>query len=148
MLRTFPRDRDFALSRRRLVQLGVAGLTLPQLFARRAVRGGESTVGLPGFGRAKSCIVLFAWGGMSHLDTWDLKPDGPAEVRGEFQPIATSVPGIRLCEHLPRLARAMDRLCLVRSMTHHMPVHGPACSEIYSGRPYFGAPTTDQRVTC
>ncbi len=73
-----------------------------------------------------------------------MKPSAPLEIRGEFKPIATNVPGIQLCEHLPRMAARLDKFCLIRSMTHHMPVHGPACSEIYSGRPYFGPPTTDQ----
>jgi hypothetical protein len=73
-----------------------------------------------------------------------MKPQAPVEIRGEFRPIATSVPGIEVCEHLPRLAGAMDKLCLLRSMEHRMPVHGPACSEMYTGRPYFGPPITDQ----
>ena len=54
------------------------------------------------------------------------------------------MPGIQICEHLPRLAAQMDKLCLLRSMKHRMPVHGPACSEMYTGRPYFGPPVTDQ----
>ncbi len=94
--------------------------------------------------RARSCVFIFLFGGPSHIDLWDMKPEAPAEVRGEFNPIATNVPGIAICEHLPLLARQLDKLCLVRSMTHRMNVHGPACSEIYSGRPYFGAPVTDQ----
>jgi hypothetical protein len=73
-----------------------------------------------------------------------MKPDAPEQIRGEFRPIATSVPGIEICEHLPMLARQAGRFCLVRSMTHHMPVHGPAASEMYSGRPYPGPPITDQ----
>lgn len=73
-----------------------------------------------------------------------MKPLAPPEIRGEFEPIATNVPGITLCEHLPQLAQQLDQLCLVRSMTHGMNVHGPACSEVYSGRPYFGPPVTDQ----
>lgn len=94
--------------------------------------------------RRNSCIFLFLFGGPSQIDLWDMKPDAPAEIRGEFQPISTSVPGIQLCEHLPRLARQMDKICLLRSMHHRMNVHGPACSEIFTGREYFGAPTTDQ----
>lgn len=78
------------------------------------------------------------------MDLWDLKPQAPLEIRGEFNPISTDVPGIQICEHLPLLAQQARRFCLLRSMTHRMPVHGPACSEIYSGRPYFGAPVTDQ----
>jgi hypothetical protein len=73
-----------------------------------------------------------------------MKPQASAEIRGEFQSIATSVPGIQICEHLPRLAKQMDKLCLLRSMQHRMNVHGPACSEIFSGRPYHSAPITDQ----
>ncbi len=94
--------------------------------------------------KAKSCVFIFLFGGPSHIDLWDMKPDAPAEVRGEFSPIATNVPGITISEHLPLLSQQLDKLCLLRSMTHQMPVHGPACSEIYSGRPYFGAPVTDQ----
>ncbi|MGL4555755.1 MAG: DUF1501 domain-containing protein, partial [Gemmataceae bacterium] len=63
---------------------------------------------------------------------------------GAFRPAATNVTGIRVCDQLPRLARVMDKVCLVRSMTHRMNVHGPACSEVFSGRPYHAPPTTDQ----
>lgn len=94
--------------------------------------------------RRNACVFLFLFGGPSHIDLWDMKPEAPAEIRGTFRPAATAVPGIRVCEHLPRLARVMDRVCLLRSMTHRMNVHGPACSEVFSGRPYFGPPTTDQ----
>jgi hypothetical protein len=87
---------------------------------------------------------LFLFGGPSQIDLWDMKPAAPEQVRGEFQPTATVVPGIRICEHLPRLGRVMDKVCLLRSMTHRMNVHGPECSEVFSGRPYFGPPTTDQ----
>lgn len=73
-----------------------------------------------------------------------MKPNASAEIRGEFQPVATRVPGIQICEHLPRLAQQMDKVCLLRSMQHRMNVHGPACSEVFSGRPYHSAPITDQ----
>lgn len=95
-------------------------------------------------GKAKSCVFVFLFGGPSHIDLWDMKPSAPDEVRGEFKPVSTSVPGIQMCEHLPLLGQQMHRFCLLRSMRHRMPVHGPACSEIYSGRPYFGPPITDQ----
>jgi hypothetical protein len=95
-------------------------------------------------GRAKSCVFIFLFGGPSHIDLWDMKPSAPEEIRGEFQPVSTSVPGIQMCEHLPLLGQQMHRFCLLRSMRHRMPVHGPACSEVYSGRPYFGPPITDQ----
>lgn len=94
--------------------------------------------------RRNSCVFLFLFGGPSQIDLWDMKPAAPIEVRGEFQPIDTTVPGVQICEHLPQLARQMDKICLLRSMTHRMNVHGPACSEIFSGREYFGPPTTDQ----
>ena len=122
--------------------LSAAGLDaawLQDFRAARAVAGSSRQTP-----RAKSCVFIFLFGGPSHIDLWDLKPKAPAEVRGEFTPVATNVSGIEICEHLPRLARQMDKVCLLRSMTHRMPVHGPACSEIYSGRPYFGAPVTDQ----
>lgn len=114
-------------SRRRFVQLGAVGLTLPQFLAETFSRAhaANSPAG-KGFGRAKSCIVLFAWGGMSHLDTWDLKPEGPAEIRGEFRPIETSVPGIMVGEHMPLLARQVHRLAIVRSVFHKAADHREA----------------------
>lgn len=96
--------------------------------------------------RHHSCVFLFLFGGPSHIDLWDMKPQAPVEIRGDFKPIDTATPGVQICEHLPRLARQADKLCLLRSMEHRMPVHGPACSEMYSGRPYFGPPTTDQAL--
>jgi hypothetical protein len=70
--------------------------------------------------RADHCIVVFLNGGPSHLDMWDMKPDAPAEIRGEFRPTATTVPGVQLCEHLPRLARQIHRCSLVRSVHHRV----------------------------
>ena len=69
-------------------------------------------------GVARSTILLWLSGGASHIDTWDMKPDAPSEIRGEFRPIATSAPGIRLCEHLPRLARQAHHLAVVQSLGH------------------------------
>ena len=88
------------------------GLSLPGLLEQHAIAGAA-----PRSGRAKACILLWLFGGPSHIDTWDMKPDAPLEFRGEFQPIQTSAPGIRICEHLPRTARFMDRVALVRSLT-------------------------------
>ena len=77
------------------------------------------TAGRPaGFGKAKSCILVYSYGGPSHLDIWDPKPEAPREIRGEFRPIATRVPGFTVGEHLPRLARLADRFAVIRSMTH------------------------------
>ncbi len=97
------------LTRREMVQVGFSGalgLSLPGLLRAAPAR------------HADSCIVIFLNGGPSHLDMWDPKPDAPAEVRGEFKPIATSVPGILVSEHLPKLAKGMHRCALVRSVHH------------------------------
>jgi hypothetical protein len=84
--------------------------------------------------RVRSCILVFFYGGPSHLDSWDPKPAAPREVRGEFRPIATTVPGIQVSEHLPRCARAMHRLALVRGMHHPMRNHNSAAVEALCGR--------------
>src|SRR6266849_6270547 len=68
--------------------------------------------------RAKACILIFNYGGPSHLDTWDLKPDAPKEIRGEFKPAATRVPGISISEHLPRLAALANHYAILRSVHH------------------------------
>jgi uncharacterized protein (DUF1501 family) len=73
---------------------------------------------------AKACILVYCWGGMSHHETWDTKPDAPAEYRGEFRPIATAVPGIRVGEYMPRLARYTDKLAIIRSIHHRSSAHG------------------------
>lgn len=85
-------------------------------------------------GQIKSCILMFYYGGPSHHDTWDMKPLAPLEVRGEFASIATSVPGVRICEHLPRSARIMDRLAVIRSAHHKMTNHNAAAVEALCGR--------------
>jgi hypothetical protein len=102
---------------------------LPQLSRRRVLRGfGFSALGVglpqvlaapaPGAGkRARACIMLWLFGGASQIDTFDLKPDAPDEFRGEFRPIDTAAPGVRICEHLPRTARVAKHLALVRSVT-------------------------------
>jgi hypothetical protein len=88
----------------------------------------------PGFGRAKSVLVVFTSGGQSQLDTWDPKPDAPAEVRGAFGTVSTSVPGVRICEHMPRLAALQHRVSVVRSMTHDDLDHGSACYLALTGQ--------------
>src|SRR5262245_58351496 len=90
---------------------GLAGLSLPALLRLQAANAQENT-------RAGKPAVIVFWlsGGPSHLDTWDPKPDAAAEVRGPFQSIPTAVPGIRVCEHLPRQARIMDKLTVIRSV--------------------------------
>jgi hypothetical protein len=98
------------ISRRSFLQIGalaMGGLTLPGLL-RAEQRAGRSS--------QKSVIMVYLTGGLSHHDSFDLKPEAPREIAGEFRPIATRVPGIRIGEHLPRLAGMMDRLAIVRSI--------------------------------
>ncbi|MFO0966477.1 MAG: DUF1501 domain-containing protein [Gemmataceae bacterium] len=119
------------LTRRNMLQIGAIGalnLALPQVLAageRSAPRGVRPA--------ADSCILVFLNGGPSHLDTWDMKPDLPSEMRSEFQPIATTVPGVQVCEHLPRLARLMSRCSLVRSVHHDQVAHAPAVYTALTG---------------
>ena len=144
MLSIFRATNDHGSTRREILRAGALsalGMTSLDLSRLRAATSADAPAAKH---RANSCVFVFLFGGPSHIDLWDMKPKAPLEIRGEFRPIDTAVPGIQLCEHLPRLAQHMDKFCLVRSMTHQMPVHGPACSEMYSGRPYFGPPTTDQ----
>ena len=94
--------------------LGAAGLSLSQLLAA----GGPAAEPDGPATKADACIVLFLNGGPSHLDMWDMKPSGPVEIRGEFNPASSSLPGLSVCEHLPRLSRQMHRATLVRSMHH------------------------------
>lgn len=133
-----------SLNRRELLRVGglsLLGLSAAQLDRLREASASDARAAGK---RQNSCVFIFLFGGPSQIDLWDMKPDASAEIRGEFKPAATKVAGIHVCEHLPRLAEQMDKICLVRSMTHRMNVHGPACSEIFSGREYFRAPITDQ----
>ena len=131
-------------TRRDLLQAGglaALNVCLPQLLGQ-----GHAAPAGTGFGRAKACVVIYLFGGPSHIDLWDLKPDAPVEFRGEFRPIATNVPGIRIGEHLPRLARQADKFCLIRSMTHPHPRHGWGLYYMLTGqrhnRPDLDAPPT------
>ena len=126
--------------RRELLRAGALsglglGLNLPTWLAGQA-HADEPLNDLPSaatFGRAKRCIFLFMWGGPAHQDTWDLKPLAPAEIRGEFKPIDTNVPGIQISEHFPLLAQRTDKLCLVRSVTHGDVNHTTATSYLLTG---------------
>lgn len=119
------RLRSGRISRRLWLRLStLAGLGLAA--APIASRGEQQTQRGPGFGRAKSVILVFANGGQSQIDTWDPKPHAPHDVRGEFQPIATAIPGVQFCEHMPRIARVADRLTVVRSISHDDLDHGSA----------------------
>lgn len=106
------------MSRRTAVQagaVGILGMGLNHLDALRGATGLDQSVVSPS---AKACIYIFLSGGLAQQDSFDLKPEAPAEVRGEFQPIATRTPGIQICEHLPMLAERSPLWSQVRSLTH------------------------------
>ena len=116
------------ISRRALLQtgaLGLSGLAGAGVTAVGDARDteGSGTAGLPGFGRAKRCLVLYIYGAWSQLDTFDPKPAAPVEIRGEFAAIGSSLAGVQVCEHLPRSARLLDRCTLIRSMSHPWNIH-------------------------
>ncbi len=127
--------------RRDFLQVGTSGalgLGLPALLAGRETsvsREAES-------GKSKSVILVLLTGGMSHLDSLDMKPEAAAEIRGEFKPVSTAVPGIQICEHLPRLAARMKHWALIRSMSHRENGHLPGTHRLLTG-----APMPNQRIT-
>jgi hypothetical protein len=116
--------------------MGMLGLTLPKLL-HAAAR--PATIAP----RAKSVIFLFQWGGPSQLDMFDMKPGAPDGIRSPYQPIATSAPGIQVCEHLPEMAKRMDQACLIRSLTHRMKNHASAGYYAITGHE---PPSDDQRL--
>ncbi|HEY8504221.1 MAG TPA: DUF1501 domain-containing protein [Gemmataceae bacterium] len=131
-----PRPHSFCdrMTRRELLRLGglaPLGLSLPALLgAGRASAGAEAPAG---FGKAKRCLMIFLWGGPAHQDTFDLKPDAPAEIRGEFKPVRTRVPGLEICEHFPQLAKHTDKIALIRSVTHSDRNHSTAAHWMLTG---------------
>ena len=112
------------VTRRRALQiggLGMFGLTLPKILA---AEGNAKILRRPA--KAKSVVFLYQWGGPSHLETFDMKPDAPDQIRGQHKPMKSSAPGIWVNERLPNMARVMDRVTLIRSMTHTMKNHNSA----------------------
>jgi hypothetical protein len=97
------------------------------------LKGARATAAA-GLAPVRSCIFIFYQGGPSHLDTWDMKPRAPVEVRGPFASMPTAIPGVWAGEHLPRLARVADRLTIVRSLHHRMTNHLPAAFATLIGR--------------
>jgi hypothetical protein len=123
-------------TRRAFLQIGGLGaLTLGDVLRLQA---GEPVRADRSFGKAKACILLFPYGSPPQHETFDPKPDAPAEIQGEMKAIATNVPGTLICEGLPRIARVMDRVTVVRSMTHPYPLH--CVAYVLSGLPTY---TTD-----
>src|SRR5262245_29007032 len=132
------------LTRRQCLRIGglsLAGLTLPELLRARSQEPVAATFS---FGRAKSCIVVFLFGAPAHQDIWDLKPLAPSQYRGEFQPIASSVPGILVGEHIPRLARLAHRYSIVRSVSHPDNTHTVAMHFMLTGHRH-AQPSTNPR---
>jgi hypothetical protein len=117
----------------RLGQTGLGLLTLPGLMERQALAE-RSTSSSSARKPAKSCIYLFLWGGPPQQDLWDLKPDAPAGVRSQFQPIQSNIPVIQICDQMPRLAARMDRVAIVRSLTHGSNIHEPSCYHMLTGQ--------------
>jgi hypothetical protein len=115
--------------------LAIADVLLPSLPHRRSAQALPAANPRSLSKEARSCILVYLLGGPPHLDMWDLKPDAPAEVRGPFRPIPTNVPGVRICEHLPRLARLARGYALVRSVSHNNHNHTPMIYYTLTGRP-------------
>ena len=120
------------ISRRQVLatSLGCAGFSLTDFLQLQTIAKENRTETK---GKAKSCIILFAWGGMSHLETWDPKPEGPKEIRGSFDTISTATPGIHIGEHMPYLAKQTNKLAIVRSMHHGSSAHGKAMYWNFTG---------------
>ena len=123
-------------SRREWLRVGglsSLGLGLDHVLAGQEAVGETAGLDQSSFGRAKSCIVLFMFGAPAHQDCWDLKPDAPAEIRGEFDSIPSAVPGITVSEHLPLLAQRTDRFAQIRSVTHPDNTHTVAMHYMLTG---------------
>jgi hypothetical protein len=135
----------------RIGSLGFLGLGLDEWFRLRAAAG----PGLRESSKVKNCILIWLAGGPSHLDTFDPKPDAPLDVRGEFKPIDTSVPGLRISEVLPNLAKQMHRVTLIRSMTSPESAHDRAAHHLLTGYrpmpalvyPTYGSVVSKTRAT-
>jgi hypothetical protein len=130
-----PKTLCTGLTRRDLLHvggLGLLGLTLPDFLRAQTAPARPPRR----FGQAKACILLYLYGSPSQLELADMKPDAPLQIRGELRPIRSAVPGLDVCELLPRIAQVTDRLTVVRSMSHPYPIHGVAYATT-------GTPTID-----
>ncbi|MFO1019549.1 MAG: DUF1501 domain-containing protein [Planctomycetales bacterium] len=121
--------------------LGSAGLSLANLLRAEAANSASSQP-------HTSVIILWMRGGPSHIDMWDLKPDAPAEYRGEFRPIETTVPGIHICEHLPRSAALMEKWSIIRSLNHSDPGHSSGDQLLFTGYPTGRIPEENIAPSC
>jgi hypothetical protein len=126
----FPHRREAMI---RLGQLGLGAPTLAGLLAREQAAASSDSPQTQA--RAKSCILLFLWGGPPQQDMWDMKPDAPDGIRSPFQPIRTVVPGIDVCDQMPLLARQTDKVAVIRSVTHTSDVHEASVYHMLTGKP-------------
>lgn len=149
-LNAHPQPFGRPMTRRALLKIGALaplGLGLPSLLAAAPARSRPAAKA--SFGRAKRCLLIYMWGAPSHIDLFDMKPEAPIEIRGEFQPIPTKVPGIQICEHLPHLARQTDKMAFIRSLTHSDNNHSTSAHWMLTGHKHalsaenFGASETD-----
>src|SRR5262245_58719953 len=129
------------LSRRDLLHvggLGAFGFALQDFLKASQAKAKEHAV-MRGFGQAKACILIYKYGSPPQHETFDPKPEAPSEIQGELRAIPTSVPGTLISDHLPRIAQMMDRLTVVRSLTHPYPLHGT----VYA---MTGIPAVDTKI--
>lgn len=127
------------LSRRQMIKVGglsLLGMTLPKLLQAEAIKNGPKA-------KAKSVIFLFQWGGPSHIDMFDMKPNAPEQIRGPHKPISSNADGIQVSERLPRVSKIMDKVTLIRSLHHTMKNHNSAGYYALSGHE---PPSDDQRL--
>src|SRR5262245_39835742 len=140
-MKTQTHTHPFGIVRREFLQVGFSGflgMGLPGLHAgqTKAATVAGRRLARP---RAKSMVLVFLTGGLSHIDSFDMKPDAPDGIRGEFKPIDTKTPGIRVCEHLPQLAAQSDRLAIVRTLSHRHTNHLNGTHQVLTGLPQPGA---------
>src|SRR5437870_3446790 len=125
----------------RLGRFGLGSMSLPALLAaeRAAAQPAAGNTAQPAGAftapKAKSCILLYLWGGPPQQDMWDMKPDAPDSIRSQFQPIDTVVPGIQVCDQLPKVAKHADKLAVVRSLTHPSNIHEASVYHTLTGKP-------------
>ncbi|MDX2039093.1 MAG: DUF1501 domain-containing protein [Isosphaeraceae bacterium] len=136
-----PHVHPHGIVRREFLQVGFSGflgMSLPGLLARRA-SGEAARSAVDGVRPIKSMILVFLTGGLSHVDTLDMKPDQPDQIRGEFKGIATRTPGLNICELMPGLAARSDKYTVLRSLSHQHTNHLNATHQILTGQPQPGA---------
>jgi uncharacterized protein (DUF1501 family) len=127
------------LTRREWLRVGglaAFGLSMPELLGSGQVSAKTAKSAGPGAGKAKACIVLFLMGGPPQHSTWDPKPDAPAEIRGQFKPIATATPGLMISELMPLTARVTDKICILRAMASNDNAHSSSGYYMMTGQPH------------